>query len=441
MNRVSAARLLGCLLSTVGCAAHRAAPSSAAPPHDDAAAAPEAPTTVTPDATDNEPSPSPDVIGGGAPETALAVDAEVDQPSFVAGPCKAELCESFEDVPVGSPPNPALWTTDPGIIVDDLHPALDGKKSLHIPPLKAGSKFITEKKTIPGGGKVFYGRVFMWFDRLPIEKPGLYHWTAIQPVGANGMALRIGGHIHSDGRNWIRFNPGGGGGPNGETGLSDLTAVLDAKRWHCLEFFFDTPNNESRIWLDGQERPVLHWKDSVPGWHFPVDGITSIAFGFAEYQAAVTPFELFLDEIALDANRIGCDAPPPVPASNPSTLTSPAAGQGNGVPCGGATCAAGQMCCSNQTNGPFVARCLAGGATCEAPSAQIRCDGPEDCPGQQCCVENLSQISGCQASCASGTFAQLCHAQGDCPQGQMCCPSGIPPVSGIRYNVCKAGAC
>jgi hypothetical protein len=193
--------------------------------------------------------------------------------------------------------------------------------------------------------------------------------------------------------------------------------------------------------LDGQERPVLHWKNSVPGWHFPVDGITSIAFGFAEYQGAATPFELFIDEIALDADRIGCAAPLPAPPSSPSTLTSPTAGQGNGVPCGQATCASGQMCCSNQTNGPFVAQCLAGGATCEAPSAQISCDGPEDCPGQQCCVESLSQISGCQTSCASGTFAQLCHAHGDCPAGQTCCPSGIPPVSGVRYNVCKAGGC
>jgi hypothetical protein len=297
---------------------------------------------------------------------------------------------------------------------------------------------ITETTNIPGGGKTFYGRLFFWFDRLPLEKPGsLYHWVMVAPQGG-GMDLRIGGHIERDGTNWVRFNPGG---MRGETGLSDVTAIMVAKQWYCMEFFFDTPNNESRIWLDGQERPVLHWKDSVAGWVFPAAGITSIGFGFIEYQGAATPFELFIDEIALDTKRIGCAAPLPPPSSDPSSLKPPPAGQGNGVPCAGATCPSGQKCGTDQTTGSFRPKCVASTAAYPAATALISCDGPEDCPGQACCVESLSQISGCQASCETGTFARLCHAQADCAAGQTCCPSKIPAQIGIRYSLCQKGPC
>ena len=389
----------------------------------------------------------PDGAGGASDDSSAApptgADASPDAAAIngpVLGglPCQAALCEGFEAVPAGSPPGAPLWTSAPKIIVDGLHPALGTKQSLHLPPVAAGGGFITETTNIPGGGKTFYGRLFFWFDRLPIEKPGsLYHWTMVSPQGG-GMDLRIGGHIERDGLNWVRFNPGGMGT---ETGLSDLTAVMAAKQWYCLEFFFDTPNNESRIWLDGQERPVLHWKDSVVGWHFPAGGITSMGFGFVEYQGAATPFELFIDEIALDTKRIGCAAPLPPPPSDPSSLKPPPAGQGDGVPCGGATCPAGQKCGTDQTMGSFRPKCVASGAVYPAASALISCDGPEDCPGQACCVESLSQISGCQASCAGGTFAPLCHTQADCAAGQTCCNSKIPPQTGIRYSVCQKGPC
>ncbi len=189
-----------------------------------------------------------------------------------------------------------------------------------MPPRGAGGSYITETKNIPGGGKTFYGRMLFWFEQLPLQKPGsLYHWVMVAPQGG-GMNLRIGGHVERDGSNWIRFNPGG---PGGETGLSDLTAVMEAKRWYCLEWYFDTPNNEARFWFDGQERPVLHWKDSVAGWHFPPGGITSIGFGFEEYQGAPSPFELFIDEIALGTQRIGCGgAPVLADPSDTSTLTT-----------------------------------------------------------------------------------------------------------------------
>jgi len=377
--------------------------------------------------------------GGASADAPVSTDgspSESGGSTAPTGPCTAELCEGFDDVAEGGKPNPALWMGG-NAVVDSMHPALGTKMSLHFPPTTGGGSFITYTKPLPGEGKVFYGRVMIWFDRQPLEAPGsLYHWTMIQPEGG-GMQLRIGGHIETDGTDWIRLNPGKGGG---ETGLSDLTAIFESKKWYCLEFFFDTPNNEARIWLNGRERPVLHWKNSVAGFEFPAVGMNVIRFGFTEYQGARTPFEVWLDEIALGSKRIGCGDFPTLPdASDTSTLKPPPAGQGNGVTsCGG--CAAGTKCCTMQMGG-FHPRCAPSASVCLATSCNISCDGPEDCPGQQCCIETVSQTSGCQASCDSGTFERLCHAQADCPAGQMCCPTKFTPGPGIKYSYCSPGPC
>ena len=427
------------------------------PPGQDASTAPPNMVNGEPDATGT---PQPDTgatdentgvnMGGGSdtstsPETSISADGPSDAvtvPSGDAvstapsGPCTAEICDGFETVAAGGKPDPALWTGGTAV-VDTMHPALGTKQSLHFPPSTGGTNFITLVKPIPGGGKVFYGRVLIWFDRQPIEHPNpLYHWTMIQPEGG-GYQLRIGGHIETDGANWIRLNPGNGGG---ETGLSDLTAIFESQKWYCLEFFYDTPNNEARMWLNGRERPVLHWKDSVAGFVFPPAGMNVFRIGFTEYMGTRTPFEVWLDEIALGTQRIGCGNFPTLPeASNTSTLKPPPAGQGNGVTaCGG--CASGQKCCTMQMGG-FHQHCAPSANVCLATSCQISCDGPEDCPGQQCCIEPVSQTSGCQASCDSGTFVRMCHAPADCAAGQMCCPTKFTPQAGVTYSYCSAGPC
>jgi hypothetical protein len=42
------------------------------------------------------------------------------------------------------------------------------------------------------------------------------------------------------------------------------------------------------------------------GYTFPA-AITWMTFGWAEYQAAQTPWDVWIDEIALDKKKIGCD--------------------------------------------------------------------------------------------------------------------------------------
>ena len=243
-----------------------------------------------------------------SPETSPPLDAGVE--AGAPGSCHALFCESFEDIDDGAPPNPAIWTrTSNDIVVDSTRAANGGKKSLHIPPLLSGAKYIRENKTLAAMGKTFYGRVFFWIEQQPVEIPAtLYHWTLLEAdeddsINA-GRVLRLGGHIEASGTNWLRFNFETHGNP-GETGLSDQNLVVTPKRWYCAEFYYSLPDNEARFWLDGVEDPKLHWKGPMGAYMFPA-AIAWMTFGWAEYQAARTPWEVWIDEIALDTKKIGC---------------------------------------------------------------------------------------------------------------------------------------
>jgi hypothetical protein len=176
-----------------------------------------------PDAAANGLPPETDA-GGGAPDAGSGAS---DASSGAPGTCQALFCEGFETVAVGSPPDPAIWTrTSTDVVVDSTRGARGSKQSLHIPPLLSAVKYIRENKTIAAMGTTFYGRVFFWIDRQPLEKPAsLYHWTLLEADELDnynaGRVLRLGGHIEGSGTNWLRFNFQTHGNP-GETGLSDM---------------------------------------------------------------------------------------------------------------------------------------------------------------------------------------------------------------------------
>lgn len=86
-----------------------------------------------------------------------------------------------------------------------------------------------------------------------------------------------------------------------------------------------------------------------------------------------------------------------------------------GISCGGDTCDLTDECCVDVINGP---RCQAPGAFCTGPATQ--CDGPEDCPGGECCL-SASFVGVCTAvgTCSGST---ACHETTDCTTaGETCC--------------------
>ena len=229
-------------------------------------------------------------------------------------PCKFQFCESFEGVASGAPADPAVWTsTSPDLVVSSER-AARGKQSLHVPPINGGNKYIRQSKSfsMPGLASAFYGRMFLWVERFPLENPAdngktVYHWTTVQATSkadGSGFSVRLGGHKRVTNALWLRLNIE----PHSalaETGLFDKVFPLQAQRWYCVEFYLDSVKNEARFWYDGVERTDLHWQNTMPAYDFP--DFQSLAFGWAEYQGTKTPFEAYIDEIALDPHPIGCD--------------------------------------------------------------------------------------------------------------------------------------
>ena len=235
--------------------------------------------------------------------------------AIAEGQCRFALCEGFEAYAEGAPPDPMLWQQKAtSAVVGGMHVA-HGKRALHVGPLTKDSIVIRESRTFPALGKAFYARVRLWIEKEPLERPpNLYHWTLIEasdsPTGG-GRRVRLGGHIEARfPGDWLRFNyeTGAAATPH-ETGLSDKGALVPPGRWHCIEIYFDMTRQEARVWLNGEERTALHWLDSMPSkplFKFPPE-IQSLSFGWTEYQPPQTPFDVWLDDIAVDGQRIGCD--------------------------------------------------------------------------------------------------------------------------------------
>jgi hypothetical protein len=224
-------------------------------------------------------------------------------------PCKFQLCESFEGEE-GAAPDPQVWTrNNEGLVLSSKY-AARGTKSLHVPPMNSGQYFIRETKTFPAMNGAFYGRFYLWIERIPVEAPAtLYHWTFLEGSDSDtdkgGWVIRLGGHHRANRLSLIRFNINTHTG-EGEDGTADLMHGFLPKQWYCIEFYFDTPRSEARFWINGVENTMLHWlKNRAGAYIFPT--LKTLRFGWAEYQGTKTPYESYIDEIAIDPNRIGCE--------------------------------------------------------------------------------------------------------------------------------------
>lgn len=303
-------RTLLAFILTASCAS--SAPRRQAP----ATPPPDAPSGGGPAPADAAPTPPPP----DAPEDALSapdlIVPDAPAPPDVPGPsgaCKFALCEGFETYKEGDVPDPSLWVQQATKATVGSALAARGTKALHIPAFTKDRVQIRETKTFPALAKAFYARVFLYVDKQPVEAPAtLYHWTLIEASEApddSGHRVRLGGHIEKavGPTDWLRFNYETGlPVTTHETGLSDPSSVIEPKKWHCIQVYFNMTTSEARIWLDDVERPKLHWQNNMPGmFSFPA-AIQSLSFGWVEYQPPATPWEVWLDEIAVDANPIGC---------------------------------------------------------------------------------------------------------------------------------------
>jgi hypothetical protein len=192
-----------------------------------------------------------------------------------------------------------------------------GTKALHVSTSGVDGSGLKTTSIFPVAGGKYYGRLFVYFDALPTDPDGA-HWTIIGANSKQGdddmSEIRVGGQLTSnDGNVW---GIGTDGGPTGDWTNHDRDNPKSPplKQWTCIEWMHDSEKDETKLWVDGKEHSSLattasveHGGNSDVEYDIPETG--SVWVGFWNYFG--TPdsmqFDTFIDEVALDDERIGCD--------------------------------------------------------------------------------------------------------------------------------------
>ncbi len=241
---------------------------------------------------------------------ALGSSGTPPEAGAAARPCAFTLCETFEDVPVGGRPSSAVWSSvGAGIVVDEVH-AFRGTKALHIPPTLKGSHMISTSKGLPMPGKNLFGRVFFWIENAPPFGKGYLHWTLAQSLGknaaGNSMQHNFGGEAYGGKPStYLSYNSWS---PAGYSGFSKAHSVgIPLKAWQCVEWHYDTTQSKATFWWNGAELTSLGFTNPPGMTQFNFPDFTKVSIGWTEYHDPLSPWEVWIDEIALHSERIGCD--------------------------------------------------------------------------------------------------------------------------------------
>lgn len=204
------------------------------------------------------------------------------------------------------------WT-----VTDPFGGTLQSPATLAIDTTKAHSGMDSVK--IHNGGVIgvappasaFYGRFWVWLATNPSPGRGSGgHWGWVMAPGTSpdgGMAeIRQGGQFDilidndSVGDDIVLSDPNLFNDTDG--GVTPPIA-----QWICVEFFYG--KDSLRTWLQGTEisaldvTPTTVWAHGMTAPWSPA--YSAIRIGYAGYNG--NQIDLWIDDVAIDANRIGCN--------------------------------------------------------------------------------------------------------------------------------------
>jgi hypothetical protein len=249
---------------------------------------------------------------------APAVEPQTDpssDPATLFGPSRCAgskllLCEDFESGTL----DPAVWKAHgtPPQIEEGL--AARGSRALHVVKPGNGLSYIRTSKPFPVARNRYFGRAFFYFRALPTAPMPYSHWTILAASGADRVEIRLGGQLQQGvnrlGVGTDNRRPEGTGDWTNSDRVDGVSYGVPEMRWMCLEWMHDGERHETRTWRDGVERTALATTAERHGGRkdvpFRLPELTSLWVGWQEYQPTKQRFELWVDEIALDGERIGC---------------------------------------------------------------------------------------------------------------------------------------
>jgi hypothetical protein len=218
-----------------------------------------------------------------------------------------DLCDDFEATSL----NTTRWRVQGTAPTIDSTRAARGTRSVHFRTTDNGLSLIHATSIFPAANNTYWGRLFVWFDAMPTA-PMWAHWTIVGAVGSGTDAeVRLGGQWDGDSN---RFGVGTDHGETGDwTNLDeDPGDPVPVDSWVCIEWLHKGDTDETRFFWDGVEHASLYTSSTEHGGPQTEDYVLpqfeDVFVGWWLYQAGTTPpaFDVWIDEVALDGERIGC---------------------------------------------------------------------------------------------------------------------------------------
>jgi hypothetical protein len=248
---------------------------------------------------------------------------------FGAEPQRLLFTDDFEAHAAGQHPgtpwSEATFKSGAVIAVDSEH-SFSGRQALHIftprgAKYRRGYVAIHLNTPVPDAQSGMYGRARVFLDAAPVALPGAppVHWTLLQGEGRSADD-----RYNSIYRLGVEGTDGLGLMANFETTppvttdcKQESTVKLPVRRWACVEWHFEVATQELEFWLDGVR--VTHVRgrgdsgasckgnDLAGEWKAPPK-FDSFYIGFERYADSANDQDLWIDEVLLEPERVGCPA-------------------------------------------------------------------------------------------------------------------------------------
>jgi len=223
------------------------------------------------------------------------------------------LDEGFETSTEGELPDPAIWTPAifGGTIDVTTARAHSGQQSMHIvSPSGSYESFVQTSAPFPVANNSFWGR--LWFYLEGTMPTDFVHWTVMEARGVEtNNRVRYGGTNNADSNgfygHWFLFNVETQG--MGEIALDDdANPPVPAGEWICMEWQYagQPGQNEARLFWNGEERPDVHAAPDFFQGQYAMPTFDRLYIGWAIYQDISTPYEVWIDDVAVAEERIHC---------------------------------------------------------------------------------------------------------------------------------------
>jgi hypothetical protein len=223
------------------------------------------------------------------------------------------ICEDFESTDVGAIPQGWTQHGDASGVADDA--AKHGSRSLKLGAIPVWERRIYHDASALGSAH--WGRIFY---KVKAPVPDAFVHSTLVALHGTGPAMQPGEYRTVDtvkhakdtanvgSRHQFLYNVQRDGAGEFATGTSYDWSFDE--QWHCAEWYIDGTNQRFQFYFDGSEE--IAFEDGFQTDQGFVDAdipssFSEVRIGWINYQTSPPGFTAWIDDIALDDERIGCD--------------------------------------------------------------------------------------------------------------------------------------